>query len=153
MSYSDDLTLSLSQSLISLTPRLISSPPETPDSTVGTLARVPSNEVVEDRISLLRATLSSITSSKRPPTLEKLAHLVDEVFPPFQGMSSVPLTAQVESIELLVLAQLTIAAYGAALGTVVSEGKALGKEDEYWSKMEGDRWQLSMFLVQSEFRF
>lgn len=160
MSYASDLTGSLSDRLAVISPSLVR-PSPAPSSL--NLASAQSDtksdtasEQVEARESHLRSTLAQLRPSSRSsghsPTLsaQTLAHLVEDAFPAFQAVGATPLSAQTEGIELVTVAQLTIAAYGTILKTLMQDAADLGGDDDYWARSESDPWRTGLFLMQSE---
>jgi len=47
------------------------------------------------------------------------------------------------------VAQLTIAAYGTILRTLMRDAAELGQDDDYWARAESDPWKTGLFLLQS----
>lgn len=163
MSYASDLTASLFDQLAVISPNLVrpSPSPSSVDLTSATTSKKHEvhNEQVEARETQLRSTLarlrpsshSSSSSSSHSPTLsaERLAQLVEDAFPPFQAAGATPLTTQTEGIELVTVVQLTIAAYGTILRTLMRDAAELGQDDDYWARAESDPWKTGLFLLQS----
>jgi hypothetical protein len=170
MSYSADLAASLSSSLSRLSPALTSS--SSPSSSYADLSaqyspdRDASQEDIDQREHELRTLLTKLrpTSHSSSSGLIKphpaanlspaeLAQLVDSAFVPFQGQAAVPLSAQTETVELVALAQLTIATYGVVLRILMDEAGKLSEMDEYWNRLESEAWRTSLYLVQSTLCF
>lgn len=155
MSYSSDLSQSLSASLATLTPQLVSSPlpsasPSSTDLTATAATRpAASSEAIQDRTTQLRSILTKLHPT-HAITPKALAALVDEAFPAFQGLDSVPLSSQTESAELVTLAQLAISSYGTVLRHLMDEASRLGEEDDWWAHVESDGWKTGVFLLQCE---
>ncbi|KAL8283259.1 hypothetical protein RQP46_006037 [Phenoliferia psychrophenolica] len=157
-SFARDLSLGLSQSLASLSPLILESPPPSTAPSTSNLAAAsaphaapsPSQKQVDERLASLKSTLAKVDpSGKKLLSAARLSSLAEREFPPFQGLSDVPLTAQVESVEFLLCAQLSIATYGIVVGQLIEEAGQLGQEDEYWAKLEADRWATSLYLLQT----
>lgn len=156
MAYAADVSTRLRDSLSTLTPTLVNPPTPSPSSTnlTASASVVPSRpaasqEAIQARTSELRSTLVKL-HPKRPITPKALADLVDAAFPPFQGLDAVPLSAQTEGVEIVTLAQLTIATHGTVLRILMDEARQLGEEDEWWAQVENDAWQTGVFLLQSK---
>ena len=158
-SFARDLSLSLSQSLASLSPLILESPPPSSlpstSNLAGASASTPrpasSQKEVDERLASLKSTLTKVApSGKKLLSAARLSSLAEREFPPFQGLADTPLTAQVESVELLLVAQLSIASYGLVVEQLIDEAGQLRDEDEYWANLEGDGWKTSMYLLQSE---
>jgi len=161
MSYASDLTASLSDQLALVSPSLVRPSPSPSSVNLASTAQSThkshshSHEQVDERETQLRSTLAKLRPSSRslhPPTLSAstLAQLVVDAFPPFQAAGATPLTSQTEGIELVTIAQLTIAAYGTILRTLMQDAAELGQEDDYWARAESDPWNTGLFLLQSE---
>ncbi|ORY61909.1 ATP synthase regulation protein NCA2-domain-containing protein [Leucosporidium creatinivorum] len=156
MSYASDLSQNLSTTLATLTPQLVQSPSPSasPSSTnltaaaTGPARAAPSTEAIQDRTAQLRNALAKL-HPKHAITPKALAALIDDVFPPFQGLDALPLSSSTESAELVTLAQLAISSYGAVLKQLMEEAAELGEEDDWWARVESDAWQTGVFLVQS----
>ncbi|GAA5911153.1 Nca2p [Sporobolomyces salmoneus] len=162
MSYASDLTASLSNKLAVVSPSLVR-PTPSPSSVNLASADLgkkpePHNDQVEAREAHLRSTLAKLrpsshssTSSHPSPTpsAQTLAQLVDDAFPPFQAAGATPLTRQTEGIELVTVAQLTIAAYGTILRTLMQDAAELGLDDDYWARAESDPWKTGLSLLQT----
>ncbi|GAA6004988.1 Nca2p [Rhodotorula paludigena] len=164
-SYAADLTAHLAATLSSLSPSLVSFSPGTPSSDLqaSTSARRHSPEDIQSREDQLKAVLaklrpsgassSSSGPSARPPAASlsaaDLAALVDGAFPPFQGQAAIPLSRQTETVELVTLAQLAVAAYGVVLRTLMDEAAELELSDQYWSGLESEAWSTALYLVQT----
>ncbi|GAA5887811.1 hypothetical protein JCM16303_002338 [Sporobolomyces ruberrimus] len=159
MSYASDLTASLSDRLAVVSPSLVR-PSPSPSSTNlasaahSTPSKHHSHDQVEEREAQLRSTLAKLrpsTRSSHSPTLSAhaLAELVEDAFPQFQAAGATPLTPQTEGIELVTIAQLTIAAYGAVLRTLMQDAAELGHDDDYWARAESDPWKTGLFLLQT----
>ncbi|GAA5830250.1 hypothetical protein JCM3766R1_002840 [Sporobolomyces carnicolor] len=159
MSYASDLTGSLSDRLAVISPSLVR-PSPAPSSL--NLASAQSDtksdtasEQVEARESHLRSTLAQLRPSSRSSghsstlSAQTLAHLVEDAFPAFQAVGATPLSAQTERIELVTVAQLTIAAYGTILKTLMQDAADLGGDDDYWARSESDPWRTGLFLMQT----
>jgi hypothetical protein len=143
--FSQDLFQDLSHSLTEL---VISSTPPSPNALDGTAPTDPA--ALAAHLEGLRSALRSL-SSTRKLTAERLAEVVQAAFPPFQGLSNaVPVEAETETVFLLTRA--TCAAVSVVLGELVDEAEKMKQEDQYWSKVEGDRWNAGLFLLQSESR-
>ncbi|GAA5970327.1 hypothetical protein JCM3765_003045 [Sporobolomyces pararoseus] len=159
MSYASDLTASLSDQLARVSPSLVRPSPSPSSvnlasaSTEATKKHESHNEAVESREAHLRSTVAKLRPSSRShsPTLSAhtLAQLVEEAFPPFQAAGATPLTTQTEGIELVTVAQLTIAAYGTILRTLMQDAAELGQDDDYWARAESDPWKTGLFLLQT----
>ncbi|GAA5822715.1 hypothetical protein JCM11251_004353 [Rhodosporidiobolus azoricus] len=168
MSYAVDLTSSLSSNLAHLAPSLVHpSSPSSPSASSANLASTPraaTQEQVDARESELRTLLtklrpandshSSALAALKPHSAAslspaQLAQLVDAAFVPFQGHASAPLSPQTETVELVAVAQLTIATYGVVLRVFMEEATNLAEMDEYWRKVESDGWQTGLYLVQT----
>ncbi|KAK4705974.1 nuclear control of ATPase protein 2, partial [Phenoliferia sp. Uapishka_3] len=161
-SFARDLTSGLSKSLSQLSPSLVLSPPPSAfPSTSNLAAQADSDpkyssssdsEEVKLRLSALQSTLAKVdpaVTNKRQLSTESLALLAERAFPPFQGLQDRPLNAQVESVELLLVAQLSIATYGLVVGQLIEEAGQLGQEDDYWAGIENDGWSTGVYLVQT----
>lgn len=160
MSYATDLSTTLSSSLATFTPRLVQSPtpstsPSSSDLSLSATAAAPARpspptaEALQERTSQLRATLAKL-HPKHAITPKQLASLIDDTFPPFQGLDALPLNSSTESAEIVTLAQLAISSYGAVLRQLMDEAAALGDEDDWWARIESDTWQTGVYLVQCE---
>lgn len=149
--YALDLYKDLARGLSELSPQLATAPPSALPSSTDLPAfaeATPSTEAVNERLSALRNAFSKLEAhDRRRLTAERLTSLVEQAFPPFQGLSSVE-TAQTESVVLL--AKMTAAAAGVVVGQLIEEAGKLGQEDAYWASIEGDRWATGLFLVQCE---
>lgn len=149
--YTLDLYSNLARGLSDLSPQLATAPPSALPSSNDLPAAAeaaPSPEAIDERLSALRNAFSKLEAhDKRPLSAERLTTLVEQAFPPFQGLSSVE-TAQTESVVLL--AKMTAAAVGVVVGQLIEEAGKLGQEDAYWATIEGDRWATGLFLVQCE---
>lgn len=157
MSYASDLSQNLSSTLATLTPHLVQSPSPSasPSSTNLTAAAsgparpAPTTEAIQDRTAQLRGVLAKL-HPKHAITPKALATLIDDAFPPFQGLDALPLNSSTESAELVTLAQLAISSYGAVLKQLMEEAAELGEEDDWWARVESDTWQTGVFLLQCE---
>ncbi|GAA5911094.1 hypothetical protein JCM6882_006874 [Rhodosporidiobolus microsporus] len=168
MSYAVDLTSSLSSNLARLAPSLVhpssSSSPTSSSANLASTPRAASQEQVDAREKELRTLLaklrpsndshSSSVAALKPHSAaslspQQLAQLVDAAFVPFQGHGSAPLSPQTETVELVAVAQLTIATYGVVLRVLMEEATRLAEMDEYWRNVESDGWQTGLYLVQT----
>ena len=154
MSYSSDLSQSLSASLATLTPQLVSTPlpsasPSSTDLRAAATRPAASSDAIQDRTTQLRSILTKLHPT-HAITPQALADLIDEAFPAFQGLESVPLSGQTENAELVTLAQLAITSYGTILKHLMEEASRLGEEDDWWSHVESDGWKTGVFLLQCE---
>lgn len=168
MSYSADLAASLSSSLSRLAPTLTRSSSPSPSASYADLSAQysPDRDASQDEIDQREHDLRTVLTKLRPTSHSSssglikphpaanlspsdLAQLVDSAFVPFQGQAAVPLSAQTETVELVALAQLTIATYGVVLRILMEEAGRLSEMDEYWTKVESDAWRTSLYLVQS----
>ncbi|GAA5890925.1 hypothetical protein JCM5296_001229 [Sporobolomyces johnsonii] len=154
MSYASDLTASLADSLAALSPALVSPSPAASPSSLKTA----SSDTIATREAQLRSTLAKLRPASKSShsgstfhTLSPaaLAQLVDAAFPPFQAAGATPPSPQTEGIELVTVAQLTIAAYGVVLRTLMDEAAKLGDDDDWWNTVESDTWNTGLFLVQT----
>ncbi|BGP13680.1 hypothetical protein JCM10213_002248 [Rhodosporidiobolus nylandii] len=162
MSYAADLTANLSSSLSRVAPSLIH-----PDSPSANALSTSSNgrNASQDDIEARQNELSALLAKLQPHSLTSpsgrskphsaalspayLAQLVDSAFVPFQGLAATPLSPQTETVELVAIAQLTIAAQGAVLGVLMDEAAKLAEMDEWWNSVESDTWQTGLYLVQT----
>ncbi|GAA5927719.1 hypothetical protein JCM1841_006019 [Sporobolomyces salmonicolor] len=161
MSYASDLTASLADSLAALSPALVNPSPAASPTTVSAAqftSKTASGDAVAAREAQLRATLAKLRpssksshpgSTSQPLSPATLAQLVDAAFPPFQAAGATPPSPQTEGIELVTVAQLTIAAYGVVLRTLMDEAAKLGEDDDWWNSVESDTWNTGLFLVQT----
>ncbi|GAA5967967.1 hypothetical protein JCM11641_003683 [Rhodosporidiobolus odoratus] len=164
MSYAGDLTGSLSNSLYRLSPSLAHSPSAVNLDSPPNQPRTASQDQVQARHTELASLLNKLqpsthsTASLKPhlspsssssSSPAQLAQLVDSAFVPFQGHAATPLSPQTETIELVTLAQLTIKTYGLVLQTLMDQAGSLASMDAYWSSLERDPWQTSLYMVQT----
>ncbi|KAM0756588.1 NCA2-domain-containing protein [Meredithblackwellia eburnea MCA 4105] len=161
MSYSSDLVANLSNSLQTWSPRLLATPTppllrEQSQSDYGhptasaSTTSISKQSEEEDRLNAIRSTIVKLSPNrKRPLTADKLATLAEGQFPPFQGLGSVPVSQEAEGAESLLVAQLSISAYGIVVGQLIEQARLLGEEDEYWAQLESDPWRASMYLLQT----
>lgn len=173
-SYAADFTAHLAASLSHLAPAFVQPSPSASSSNLAAQSTQSLQDAVDEREQELRAILarlrpasspsksSGVTSnsaassslsgrrSHSPAHLEPshLAHLVDSAFPPFQGQASAPLSPQIDSVELVTLAQLAIATYGVVLRELMDEANELERHDEYWAAVESEAWNTALYLVQ-----
>ncbi|GAA6012507.1 hypothetical protein JCM11491_004355 [Sporobolomyces phaffii] len=159
MSYASDLTASLSDRLALVSPSLVRPTPSPSSANLASASdssprKNQEHERVEAREAQLRSTLAKLRPSSRTshaPTLsaESLAQLIQDAFPPFQAAGATHLTTQTEGIELVTVAQLTIAAYGTILRKLMQDAAQLGDDDDYWARSESDPWKTGFFLLQT----
>ncbi|BGP29902.1 Nuclear control of ATPase protein 2 [Rhodotorula toruloides] len=174
-SYAADFTAHLAGALSHIAPSFVRPSPSSSSTNLAAQGTQSHEDAVDAREQQLRAILaklrpSSSSSSQSgaastasastslsgrkshsPAHLKPshLAHLVDSVFPPFQGQASTPLSPQIETVELVTLAQLTIATYGVVLRELMDEANELERHDEYWAAVESEAWNTALYLVQS----
>ncbi|BGP05872.1 Nuclear control of ATPase protein 2 [Rhodotorula toruloides] len=174
-SYAADFTAHLAGALSHIAPSFVHPSPSSSSTNLAAQATQSHEDAVDAREQEMRAILaklrpSSSSSSQSgaastasassslsgrkshsPAHLKPshLAHLVDSAFPPFQGQASTPLSPQIETVELVTLAQLTIATYGLVLRELMNEANELERHDEYWAAVESEAWNTALYLVQS----
>ncbi|SCZ95862.1 BZ3500_MvSof-1268-A1-R1_Chr8-1g09844 [Microbotryum saponariae] len=126
-------------------------------------------QVIHDRASSLRSILSKLHPS-HPASSFELASLLDQAFPSSSSSSSSSLSLslstssndrssvqaqaqssnQLQSIEYVTLAHMTISAYGLVLKQLMQQASDLAQEDEWWADRETDAWNQGLYLLQSE---
>ncbi|SCV66999.1 BQ2448_5645 [Microbotryum intermedium] len=179
MTYASDLAASLGSSLSSLTPLLLEAADDELDSpssspTPPVVASAASTEpaaqtgsaspsraqVIHDRASSLRSILSKLRPS-HPASSYELASLLDQAFPIASSSSSASSddgssvnaqaqsSIQLQSIEYLTLAHMTISAYGLVLKQLMQQASDLAQEDEWWADRETDAWNQGFYLLQT----
>ncbi|BGP22657.1 nuclear controlof ATPase protein [Rhodotorula toruloides] len=172
-SYAADFTTHLAGALSHVAPSFVHPSPSSSSANLAAQGTQPHVDAVEAREQELRAILAKLrpssssqsgaaSTSSASSSLSgrnahssahlrpsHLAHLVDSAFPPFQGQASIPLSPQIETVELVTLAQLAIATYGVVLRGLMDEANELERHDEYWAAVESEAWNTALYLVQS----
>ncbi|KAI5480320.1 nuclear control of ATPase protein [Pseudohyphozyma bogoriensis] len=142
-SYSDDISSRLSSALSTLSPE--PSPSSSPSVASTTTTRpAPSTADVQSRLSTLTAALNKSHHSRA-----QISSTINSAFPPFQGVSSIPVSDEAQSLELLLLAKLTINSWKLAVDQVMAEAGRLEEEDNYWEQVQRGRFGTGVFLVQT----
>ncbi|GAA5932912.1 Nca2p [Sporobolomyces koalae] len=171
MSYASDLTASLSAQLANVSPTLLRPSRSSSRANIAHLAPDDRDDadLSEARERQLRQTLSKLrpsshaqatpglhssaltasTAAAPPLSAQTLLQLVDDTFPAFQADGTTPANRQTEALELITIAQLTIAAFGTILRTLMSDAAALDSDDDYWANAESDPLRTALFLVQT----
>ncbi|KDE06683.1 hypothetical protein MVLG_03029 [Microbotryum lychnidis-dioicae p1A1 Lamole] len=174
MTYASDLAASLGSSLSSLTPLLLEAADESeldssssptppvasqPTAVDGIASRA---QVIHDRASSLRSILAKLHPS-HPASSFELASLLDQAFPSSSSSSSLSTSSndrpslqaqaqssnQLQSIEYVTLAHMTISAYGLVLKQLMQQASDLAQEDEWWAGRETDAWDQGWYLLQT----
>ncbi|KAK4053096.1 Nuclear control of ATPase protein 2 [Microbotryomycetes sp. JL201] len=167
MSYAADQSQALSAALATITPHLVLSSPASPRqapqgqqspqaaleaTTQGASSSTDHDnlsQAFKDRASHLRSVLTRLHPGHSTSS-DVIAQLVNEAFPGTDASHSrIQRQASASTAELVTLAQLTVSTYGAVLDELLTEASQLGSEDDYWARVESNKWRTGFYLLQT----